>query len=189
MLFTKLFAVTCLSLCPVSSFSLPQTNTPTCTAATRQTILEGIPNGFNAVAPGASAAFIASLPLIPSCSLTLFINGLPGLQVAPDASTTRNSALLVRQAFLRVTPSVPASVDSGNGTTRSELEIDTGLLHTIALPVTFHAGLVFNYLDNCTIESVVGILTVPTSVLGIPILMPDVVAAVQELASQAAAMS
>lgn len=66
---------------------------------------------------------------------------------------------------------------------------DTGLLHTIALPVTFHAGLVFNYLDNCTIESVVGILTVPTSVLGIPILMPDVVAAVQELASQAAAMS
>lgn len=50
------------------------------------------------------------------------------------------------------------------------------------------SGLILNYLDDCTIESVVRILTVPTSVLGVQIFMSDVVAAVEELADQAAGM-
>lgn len=49
-------------------------------------------------------------------------------------------------------------------------------MHSIALSINIHAGLVFNYnVDDCLIESVLGFLTVPSAVLGQPVSVQEIV--------------
>ena len=44
------------------------------------------------------------------------------------------------------------------------------MISAIALPVSFQAGMNFNYdLSDCEIETLQGFLTIPNSVLGVPI--------------------
>ena len=58
-----------------------------------------------------------------------YINGAPGITVAPTAATVRAFAFGVRQIFYKVTiTSNPPSTDYGNGTTHTVLEIVSSLL-------------------------------------------------------------
>lgn len=95
-----------------------------CTAQYRLDELNGVAPAFSDMTPGATAKYLQQLPLKPDATLTLYINGLPGITVAPDASLVRDFAFGVRQVFYYVYPtSTPPSTDYGNGTTHTELEI------------------------------------------------------------------
>lgn len=103
---------------------LEQRQQSPCTAAYRLAELNGVAPAFSDQTPGGTAKYLQQLPLKPDATLTIYINGLPGVTVAPDASTVRDFAFGVRQAFYYVYPtSDPPSTDYGNGTTHTELEI------------------------------------------------------------------
>ncbi|KAF2164229.1 hypothetical protein M409DRAFT_25571 [Zasmidium cellare ATCC 36951] len=174
MFFNKAIGALALALALIGSTkaapTLIERVTP-CTANYRIAELNGVAPAFSDQTPGATAKFLQQLPLKPDAHLILYIDGAPGITVAPDASTVRDFALGVRQLFYKVYPtSSPASTDYGNGTTHTELEIITGVLHTIALPLNIHAGMNFNYdLADCQIKTIQGFLTIPSAVGGVPV--------------------
>ncbi|PIA89676.1 hypothetical protein CB0940_07202 [Cercospora beticola] len=150
-----------------------------CTDEYRAAQLDGVAPAFSDQTPGATARFLQQLPLKPDAKLLLYINGAPPITIAPDASTTRNFALGVRQIFYRVYPTIdPSTINSPNGTSHTELEIELGP-RVIALPVNIHADMNFNYdLADCKIKTLDGFLTIPSAVFGIPV---NQAAAVAEL--------
>lgn len=172
-----------------------------CTAKYRIDELNGVAPAFSDMTPGATAKYLQQLPLKPDAQLLLYPNGLGPITVARDASTVRNFALGVRQIFYKVTPTMkPKSVDYGNGTTHTELEIvsltlviafrDVELMdvlqvlgpRAIALPVNIHAGMNFNWdLNDCQLETLQGFLTIPSQVGGQPVdptaIMDQIIAA------------
>lgn len=121
---TALQAIALLASLVHGSPVLEQRQQTPCTAAYRLAELNGVAPAFSDMTPGATAKYLQQLPLKPDATLTLYINGLPGVVVAPDDALVRDFAFGVRQVFYYVYPtSKPPSTDYGNGTTHTELEI------------------------------------------------------------------
>lgn len=119
---SKLFSI--LAVAAVSLASPLLDERAACTAKYRIAELDGVAPAFSDQTPGATAKFLQQLPLKPDANLILYINGAPGITIGPDASTTRDFALGVRQLFYYVyRTSNPSSTDYGNRTTHTELEI------------------------------------------------------------------
>lgn len=76
---------------------------PACTADKRIAAAQQIPDAYNNKALGGSAAGFAAVPFASDCTVQIYANGLPGVLVAVDDTTTRAVALSTRQAFSEVT--------------------------------------------------------------------------------------
>ncbi|KAI5370839.1 hypothetical protein Slin14017_G017180 [Septoria linicola] len=147
MLLSKLFATSVLAATALAA----------CPDQQRIAAIKYIVDAFNEVDFPKSAELIAGMPLAPQCQAFLFINGLPGVSPAFDATTVKAFSQTVRQVFGHVEPKPLAPC------TLFPLPIDT----RIVVPAIFDE-------ETCLITELPTYITIPTSLAGNPISPPTV---------------
>ncbi|CZT25460.1 uncharacterized protein RCC_11192 [Ramularia collo-cygni] len=154
---------------PISGPFLPNGTGPgECTPEYRLAGAQQIIFAYNRVQPGESAAAFQRLPLRDDCKVTILANGLPGVPVAIDRTTTVDFATASREAFSRVTGIYKDFPE--NGTTVINTNVTLGVLHAVALPVTFNADVYLDYdVSQCLMTAIRAYARVPTQVGGVVI--------------------
>ncbi|EME78741.1 uncharacterized protein MYCFIDRAFT_178849 [Pseudocercospora fijiensis CIRAD86] len=153
---------------PISGPYLPNGTGPgQCTSDYRLRGAKQIIFAYNLVEPGERLPYlhVTRITYLPSNP-----NGGPAIPVAIDRTTTYDFALGTRQLFSRVTG---LYTDYNNGTTIIHTNVTLGVLHSVAIPVTFYADVYLFYdLADCLMQKIQAFATIPTQVGGVEISPP-----------------
>ncbi|PIA88799.1 hypothetical protein CB0940_06995 [Cercospora beticola] len=156
---------------PISGPFLPNGTGPgDCTSEYRVAGAQQVVFAYNLIQPFESEEAFQRVPFRDDCQIQINPNGGPAIPVAVDRTTSYDFAVATRQVFSRVTG---LYTDFDNGTTIITTNVTLGVLHGLALPITFSADVYLTYdLSQCLIENVQAFATIPTQIAGIDIQPP-----------------